>query len=36
MGDGRVERLNDAGLPKTVLSVNSAETVDGSLRFSLS
>lgn len=35
MSDGSVQKVNDTGLLKSVLSINSAETLDGSLRFFL-
>jgi hypothetical protein len=35
LSDGSVQQANDSGLLRSVLSVNSAETLDGSLRFYL-
>jgi prepilin-type N-terminal cleavage/methylation domain-containing protein len=32
-GDGSVQRANDTGLRSTVLSINSSDTLDGTLRF---
>jgi prepilin-type N-terminal cleavage/methylation domain-containing protein len=31
--DGSVQQMNDAGVLRSVLGINSAETLDGSLRF---